>query len=95
MAVIYRYVVKPQPEVQKIEFPLGTRLISAIEQRGEIVIYGVVDNPDQPEKETKKLLVVGTGWTFELNEWLGYDVIGTVKVGSFVWHVIELQDLPF
>lgn len=97
MATIHKYKVEPKRELQKIMVPAGTRLISAIEQNGEIMVYGLIEKPHENMSNNceRQILVVGTGWNFDIEGAFNTSVIGTVKVGPFVWHVLEVDDLPF
>jgi hypothetical protein len=98
MSSILKYSVRPRNEVQLLTIPASSEIVSAIEQNGEIVVYALVPDPDAPPlwDGTKRLLVVGTGWGFNLDREKAFDkirFINTVKIGPFVWHVMELVEL--
>lgn len=100
MSVVYKYPVNPDNKVQYMDFPSSSKILSAIEQNGQIMIYALVQDPFAPNiwDSKKRLLVLGTGWEF--NEVREYEIlpfseirfIGSVKIGSFVWHVMELVE---
>ncbi|WEK53278.1 MAG: hypothetical protein P0Y55_11840 [Candidatus Cohnella colombiensis] len=98
MSKILKHYIMPSADVQHIEVPIGSQLISVIEQRDCIVVYALVDDPDR-EKEKVPVMCVGTGWDIKVpDDHYILRLIGTVKVGELVWHVLELQDineLPF
>ncbi|MDF2649633.1 MAG: hypothetical protein K0Q73_5438 [Paenibacillus sp.] len=97
MAIIYKYKVEPKHDVQTIEVVYGARLISAIEQNGEIMVYALTEHDYHKSLgiQSKNIFVVGTGWDFDLGNEFQKNLIGTVKVGTFVWHVLEVDELPF
>ncbi|WP_135553297.1 DUF7352 domain-containing protein [Paenibacillus cymbidii] len=76
-----------------MELPLGAQVVSVIEQNGKIMLYAICDEMERMER--RDLLVVGTGWKIDLTDWPRVEPIGTVKVDPFVWHVLEVHDLPF
>ena len=63
---IFKYPVIPQSEVQYLETPSSSTVLSAVEQNGQIVIYVLVPDPDASKiwNDTKQLLVIGTGMGF-------------------------------
>jgi hypothetical protein len=59
------------------------------------MLYCAIENPDNDETVPHHLLIVGTGWEIELEELQFPKFISTVKSGPFVWHVFEIEDMPF
>lgn len=94
LPVIHKYVVNPSEEIQELQVPFGSQIVSAGYQNGQIVIWVQNDSPDEPAIYTLRYLVVGTGWPIDSK---GYFPVfrGTVIAGPFVWHVFQLEDLPF
>ncbi len=92
MSVIYKYPIAPSNEVQSLELPSSSEILSAIAQDGQIVLYAFVPDPEaRPVWNcTKRLLVVGTGWEFEAPSILRF--INSVQTGIFVWHVFEVVE---
>ena len=94
MKTIYKYPIAPFHGIQEIKLPMGSVMLSVIEQNGEIMLYCSIANPEAG-KVTYRYMVVGTGWELDVKQDDFPDFIGTVKCGSFVWHVFEVNDLPF
>lgn len=97
MAKIFKYAIEPKPELQRISVPYGARLLSAIEQNGDVFLYAMtfpLSRPDTVLVE-RKIYCVGTGWDFDMNKLFVNHFIDTVKAGPYVWHVFEVEDLPF
>jgi len=95
MKTIWKYEIKPSHEIQEIILPFGSRFLSVIEQDMKLQLYVSVEHPKSAHDSPHRYIVVGTGWDLEfVNEWFK-NHIGTVIQGPFVWHVFELEDLPF
>ncbi|MFC5528417.1 DUF7352 domain-containing protein [Cohnella yongneupensis] len=98
MPVIHKFRVLPINEVQHIEMPVGSEITSVIEQHGNVMVYGLINCPDN-QTEKIPVMCVGTGWELNIPDHLSIRrAIGTVKIGHLVWHVLELEDidqLPF
>lgn len=73
---------------QTISLPWGAKPISVIEQHGQIILYCLVD-PHDDREESRGFLVAGTGWAINEEDSMRLIFIGTVKVGTFVWHFFE------
>ena len=67
-----------------IKLPVGARILTVHEQNDEVVIWALVD-PKAP-LETRRFNIHPTGYS-EVSGLETY--IGTVHIGSFVWHVFE------
>lgn len=101
MSVIYKYPLPPFDAVQWVTMPSSSTVLSAIEQKGQIILYALVPDPNASSlwNSQKRILVLGTGQTF--NEDRENDIrpfdemrfINTVKVGNFVWHIFELVEV--
>ena len=72
---------------QEIELPYGARILSVINQQGNIVLYALID-PELPVIHTHEIRIIGTGneVTFETSD---YTFLGTVSIirGELIWHV--------
>jgi hypothetical protein len=65
-----------------VTFPKDARLLSAILQNNEIVIYAAVESDN--ESVEYPVLVVGTGKPLPAD---AMTFLGSVAQGPFVWHV--------
>lgn len=85
MKTIYKFILKSTDE-QTLELPLGSKILSAKEQRDEIVLYALV-NPDEEIKVTYSILAYGTGQNIDVKV-SGYEFLDTVLLnsGSLVFH---------
>ena len=72
---------------QKLEFPLGSKVLSVESQGDDIVIYALV-NTEQTEKEIKEIRTYGTGHDIP-NDIIEFNFLGTAKLynDSMVFHV--------
>jgi hypothetical protein len=67
-----------------VAFPRGARLLSAVLQNGEIVVYAVVDSDN--ESVEHPVVIVGTGKPVPSD---AATFLGSVVQGPFVWHVFS------
>lgn len=72
---------------QVLHLPLDAQILTAQQQREELMIWALV-NPKEKETEERTLAVVGTGNPFPNCDDCEY--IATVQTGQFVWHVFEV-----
>ena len=73
----------------ELTLPRGARLLTVQEQRGELMLWALVD-PEAPT-ETRDFRIAGTGHLIDEDaNTLRY--VGTVQMsnGSLVWHVFEI-----
>ena len=63
---------------------------------GNICVWAIVD-PEAgiDEKVEYDILQIGTGWDFSQNELDNMEFIGTVKEGSYMWHIFVNQPGKF
>ncbi len=83
MFSIWKYVLKVT-DYQTIMMAQNAHILSVQEQYGNIVLWAESDTKAQPEN--RSFHVVATGQ--EHKEHPG-KYIGTVQVGSLVWHIYE------
>jgi len=80
---IYKYPLEIT-DVQQIEMPLTSNILTAQMQNGVLCLWAAVETSDRLEKRT--IFIFGTG-----NPMLGgvtsRDYIATVQDGKFVWHI--------
>ena len=59
---------------------------------GNICVWAIVD-PEAgiDEKVEYDILQIGTGWNFSQDELDNMEFIGTVKEGSYIWHIFINQ----
>ncbi len=88
--VIYKYPVQPAGEIQEIELPYGSKIISIIEQNYQLMMYCLVNNKCS-KIEKFKYLLVGTGWDLSDLYDSSSKFIGTVQQGFFVWHLFSIE----
>lgn len=90
MKQIFKYVIyRPMDEVT-LFLPMGHEILSAGIDRQDLVCVWVIVDPDAPP-EPRKIFVRGTG--HPLGDAEGHKFIGTVKDGSFMWHIFA-ENLP-
>jgi hypothetical protein len=82
-------------DIIEFEMPSGARILSAANQREELVIYALVD--PKAMKRRRQFRVAGTGHPIETPAGLGMKsetFVGTVLLlgGSFVVHVFDLGE---
>ena len=63
---------------------------------GDICVWAIVDpEAGVDEKVEYDILQIGTGWDFSKNELDSMEFIGTVKEGSYIWHIFVNQPDKF
>jgi hypothetical protein len=85
---------------QVLEIPTPAQILSVVEQRGEIVLYAIIEEGTQTV--TKVIDIYGTGHTIpkERSTYMGEPqttpgvFLGTVATvgGSLMWHVFDATD---
>lgn len=82
MKRIYKYDI--HVDCNKVYLPKGYEILRVGAQEGKLYLWALVD----PERECVdvKIDVIGTGWN--VPDSIG-KYIGTVDVGSLVWHVFH------
>ena len=85
MKTIYKYVLKAT-DVQTIELPLKSQILSAKVQGNNIVLYALVE-PNEERKEEYNVLAFGTGHDIAINL-SDYSFLDTVLLqnGSLAFH---------
>lgn len=84
MNCVWKY--KLDHMVQKVELPVGAKILSAVIQDGQVVVYAFV-NSDEEKKETVEFVAQPTGESSveRLNE---YTFLDTVMVANgLVFHI--------
>lgn len=96
MAVIHKYVIQPSEEIQHVSVPYGSKIVSCGVQYGQAVMWVMkLEGTASPESMTfLRFMVVGTGQNIDDTEYYP-KFRGTIQDGWYVWHVIEMQDIPF
>lgn len=71
---------------QTIDLPYSIEIISVIEQRGEIVVYGIIDTEDV--KYPREFRVYGTGHPLDedIEDFIFLDTVSTEK-GILILHI--------
>jgi hypothetical protein len=89
---IFKYPIEATDK-SVLRLPAGARILSVINQGGEIVLYAMVPYPtDFPEVYTEyDIRVVGTGHDIEFStsDGLDFQFIGTVPLykGTLIFHI--------
>lgn len=87
MSVIWKYNLKIVDGKQQIEMPKHADVLCVQAQYGEIMVWVQVNTtaPSYEEIGVRNFVVVGTGHQYDHED----SYIGTVQIGSRVWHVFE------
>lgn len=89
MLTIYKYKLN-KSGINQIQMPMDASVISVgLDPKDDICIWAIVDT--EKNMDTRTFFVAGTGWdiTEELLEFSEINYLGTVKQGSFMWHIFE------
>lgn len=90
MYCIYKYPLNNIPGGNIIEMPEDAQILKlGYDPNGVLCIWAFVQ-PDLPKKN-KTILLAGTGWPFEKEEWMKLHYINTVNDGPYVWHAFEVN----
>ena len=79
---IHKWVLT-RAELQRIEMPAKTELLTVQRQGDKICLWGIVDLLQPPVH--RSIMMVGTGWGPYPDHVLNH-YIGTVQEGPLVWH---------
>jgi hypothetical protein len=82
---IWKFPLEVTQAVQKVSMPKGARILHAGLQDGKLAFWAEV--VQSAEKETRRFLVVGTGWELPPDR----NYVGTVQAPPFVWHIYEYR----
>ena len=88
MNKIWKYPLKIV-DTQIVNLPRGAKILSAVKQDGDIILYAAIDNQN-PEGTDRIIRILGTDHPFP-----DYDncvFISTVVIAPFVWHVFEKKE---
>lgn len=99
MQVIWKFKLRPAPDVNEFELPRGAQVLTVQVQRGEPHMWVLCDPSPTAPKTLRRFVVVGTGHEFELPNFElsngpvmfnGY--VGTFQLegGALVFHVFEV-----
>lgn len=88
--VIWKYQLEVK-DVQEIELPQGSALLSVQVQNGNPCLWALVYNTEA-EKETIRLRTIGTGNPIDSADFDPEDFLGTYQLmnGSFVGHIFQV-----
>jgi hypothetical protein len=81
MMSIWKFPIM-RTEVQKIDIPVGAKILSVQMQNGAPCIWAIVDT--EAKTESRTIAIIGTGNDCWCSRW---QFIGTVSDGPFMWHV--------
>ena len=96
MKKIYKYPLAATG-FQTVSMPIASQVLSVHEQKDHIVVYALVDIPDNGEDtalSTKHFKVIGTGHSIDTEEIINYEYVGTVKLlgGTLMYHVFVREE---
>jgi hypothetical protein len=90
--MIYKQKLELKLDIkQVIELPIDSQIVYVGNQNDEICFWYIF-NPDIDTKQKFEFIVLGTGMESEHIDHQHVH-IGTVLMGSFVWHVFVKQDV--
>lgn len=89
MKKIFKYILEPV-DVQRLDIPTGSKLLSVTEQYGKIVLYALVDDA-QGGLDSFEIFVKGTGRPADDID--NCKFLGTVKLyeGELMFHVFYIE----
>lgn len=83
--MIYKQILDLKLDTKQIiELPLDTRFLH-IDNQNDMVCFWYLFNPEMIAKQKFEFLILGTGMESENLDF--HHHVGTVLMGSFVWHV--------
>jgi hypothetical protein len=82
MKRIYKYPL--YGNTYNVNIPVGSEIMSVINQDGVAMVYALVD-PTQTTIKTVAFHVIGTGW--DIADPNNLEFVGTFQDNEFVWHV--------
>jgi hypothetical protein len=85
---VYKYKLR-LTDFQGIDLPVGAKILTVQEQRGEIQLWALVDQ-DQDHTERRFIEIAGTGHDI-LNDVKDYITTFQQLGGNLVWHVFETK----
>lgn len=89
MQVVYKYPLTVNLEPTEVTLPRGARILSCSEQKGRLFLWCQV-NPEEEETDKRTIVVKGTGWVWEEEEWKYLEHIDSVVMeGGLVFHIFE------
>lgn len=79
---------------QEIQMPIGAKILCAKVQREKICLWALIDTRLEKEKETRHIILLGTGYEFIADYKLEYIETAMLSGGlahplNLVWHVFE------
>lgn len=83
---IWKYELEITADMQVIEMPMCSTILSVANQDGKLCLWAMGDTARA--KEERRIEIIGTGNPIN-HRLIERKFIGTVLVGTFVWHVFE------
>lgn len=84
--VIWKYELEIK-DLQHVDMPYGAKILSVANQNGNLCMWASVD--PSAEKMWRFVEIIGTGHLIPTDLNGERIFIGTVVIGSLVWHVFE------
>lgn len=91
MKIIYKYELKVE-SIQTVTMQIGAKILSVVEQHGQIVLYALVDRRVKGIEDVG-IVILGTGHEVTDETLDGFKFIDTVKLdnGDSIFHVFYRQ----
>jgi len=87
---IWKYPLKVEDD-QCFMIPFNGEVLSVINQKGNLVLYALVDETET-RMEDVNIKIIGTGNWIDDEDFIGYKFINTVQLadGNLVFHIFKL-----
>lgn len=88
MSVIWKFLLEVKDR-QGVRMPEQSKILKVDAQQGKPCLWAVVPDPTKYVQEVRKIVTIGTGHEFEVDDDL--ECIGSYQIvgGDFVGHVFE------
>ena len=89
MQVVYKYLANTG-DTTLLMLPQGAKILT-VQKQGTQICFWVLQYAGQAPTQTRRILKVGTGHTFDDTK--QYEYIGTVQEleGALIWHYFEVK----
>ena len=90
MPTIFKYPVPIQGDIAYATMPKYAKILCVQMQNDVPTIWALHTDHPEPDYETRKFRIVGTGHQISDDFETKSAYIGTVQDGSLVWHIFEV-----
>lgn len=89
MKFIYKYPITNMPGNNIIQIPEDRQILKLdYDPNGILCIWAFVDTDS--EKKDINIVLLGTGWPIDNDEYMKLHYINTINDGPYVWHAFEV-----